>query len=240
MKLLPQMTVLTILCALLLVLTATYAPAENASTDPDVQVNLSSEMKKKEKAFKNIRKKLSKKQDELITELEQIFMTTLDPEIQVIKLQNNMAACEFEEEAERTEAEEKLSAFREWTKKKQVILWGTFEQEQMPRVDFMDHAILRQHLALKLHIAKSTASQLIRLQSTRSDIQTRCQQAKNTLDGITLVSNKEEKTANQLEEQPEKEQEKAEEKVEEKVEVEEDSTQKTVRKKVIKRRNKKE
>ncbi len=164
------------------------AIAGKPSTAPDVQVKLSPAMEKKDMAFNKLRKKLTKEQDALVIELEQRFISTLDPELQVMKLQSNMAACEFEKEEEKIQAEEKLSAFREWSKKKQIILWGTFEKEQMSSIDFMEHDMLREHLAMKLHIAKATASQLIRMNATKVDINTRCQQAKNTLAGITLVS----------------------------------------------------
>lgn len=162
---------------------------ENAAL-PQIEVRLSPEVQKKEKAFETAREKLSEEQDTLVTEMEQKFMSTVDPYLQTVQLKNDIAACGFEEE-ESESAEKKFSAFKQRNEDRQIELWGLFNAKYYPRVDFIDHTVLKEHLAVKLKIASTTAEQLIRLKAAQTKRSAQCEQAKETLSGIRIEQEQE-------------------------------------------------
>ncbi len=152
---------------------------------PQIEVRLSPETEKKEKMFEEARKKLSEDQDMLVTEMEQQFMSTVDPGLFTIQLASDIAACDFQLK-EKEDAEKKLSVFKRKNEDAQIELWGLFNNKYYPRVDFLDHRVLKEHLALKLQIASTTAKQLIRLKAAQTERSEQCEQAKKTLSGINI------------------------------------------------------
>ncbi|MCB1681232.1 MAG: hypothetical protein KDI61_02620 [Alphaproteobacteria bacterium] len=147
---------------------------------PKVKVKLSPEMEEKEKAFNKIRKKLTTEQDSLVSEMEQKFMQTIDPDIQILTLASDLSACTPPED-EKAKMTEQFKAFQTKRNDQQIILWGQFEKQYMPRVDFMDQKMLKEHLALQLKIATVTAAQLIRLKASQTDKTQLCDEAQKTL-----------------------------------------------------------
>lgn len=156
------------------------AAAKNQAGQPDVKVKLSEEMEEKEEAFEKARKKLSKEQKKLVGEMEATFMSTVDPDIQILKLASEMEACgpEF---VQQPDVIEKFNAFRNERNEKQTIMWGTFDQKYFPQVDFMDHKMLREHLALQLKIAMTVAAEMIKVKGAQFDKGQQCESAKSTL-----------------------------------------------------------
>lgn len=180
---------------LLLVSMNVLGEAEGKSRDrdedkapPEVAVNLSPEMQKREKAFAKAFKKLSKDEKALVTEMEIAFRKTASPQVQVLKLASHIEACDFKDDEE-IAAKSALSAFRKSAEEQQVILWGTFEQKYRPMVDFMDYARLREHLVLKLKVETATAAQIVRFNATRTERKVQCAEAKRVLEEIALNSN---------------------------------------------------
>lgn len=76
---------------------------------------------------------------------------------------------------------EKFNAFRNERNEKQTIMWGTFDQKYFPQVDFMDHKMLREHLALQLKIAMTVAAEMIKVKGAQFDKGQQCESAKSTL-----------------------------------------------------------
>lgn len=168
-------------CAFLtLSLAPLSAAAKNQAGQPDVKVKLSEEMEEKEEAFEKARKKLSKEQKKLIEEMEATFMSTVDPDIQILKLASEIEACGTEF-VQQPDVIEKFNAFRNEKNEKQTIMWGTFDQKYFPQVDFMDHKMLREHLALQLKIGMTVASEMIKVQGAQFDKAQQCEKAKSTL-----------------------------------------------------------
>jgi len=185
------------LCALVLLLLTTVsvcgaAQAKSGDNDkdnapPEVSVKLSPEMEKKEKAFAKAFKKLSKEEKARVKEMEVAFRKTASPQVQVLKLASHIEACEFKGDKQ-VAAESGLSAFKKSAREQQVILWGKFEQKYRPMVDFMDYAMLREHLVLKLKVETATAAQLVRFNATRTERKVQCAEAKRVLEEIALNS----------------------------------------------------
>ncbi|MBK6895331.1 MAG: hypothetical protein IPH06_01910 [Alphaproteobacteria bacterium] len=152
---------------------------------PKIEVRLSAEMEKKEKVFADLRQELTQEQDALITEMEQTFMSTVEPELKTLQLANDIAACDLSAN-EKEIAGAKLTAFKKQNENVQDKMWDMFDRQYYKRVDFIDHNILKQHLALKLKIASTTAAQLIRLQAAQTKRSEQCEKGMNLLDTINV------------------------------------------------------
>ncbi len=154
---------------------------KNQTGQPDIKVKLPKEWQDKEDAFEKARKKLNREQKKLIEEMEVNFVSTVDPDLQILKLASNLEACgtDFVNDPKIIE---KFNNFRAKSNERQVIIWGTFDQKYYPQVDFMDHKMLREHLVIKFKIAMNVGAQMIKIQAGQFDKGQQCENAKATLD----------------------------------------------------------
>lgn len=147
---------------------------------PKIEIRLPKDLQAKEDAFEKARKKLNRGQKKLIEEMEVNFVSTVDPDLQILQLASDMEACG----SDFVNAPDIMKKFNDYRAKKnehQVVLWGTFDQKYYPQVDFMDHKMLREHLVIKLKVAMNVGAQMIKMRAAQFEKQQQCDKARETL-----------------------------------------------------------
>lgn len=153
---------------------------DSGSKPPEVKIKLSEKAEAIEDSFQKEKKKLKKEQKALLDHMESVFVSTVDPDIEILRLASDIEACDVPEE----EKGAMMSQFNEVRNKKndsQVVMWGKFQQKFYSQVDFMDHELLKSYLAVKLMTAMKVASDMIKIQAHQFDKELQCERARQTL-----------------------------------------------------------
>ena len=158
----------------------TYAKKKQTGNEPDVTITLSEEAQKTEKEFERALKKLDSKQKAFSQEMEVKFIETVEPDRSILELASQIDACGYEG-AKQKEVMEQFNSFRDRKNEEQLIMWGTFVKKYYPMVDFMDHDLLKKHLAIVLNKAMDVSAKMIAIRAAQFDKELQCERAQETL-----------------------------------------------------------
>lgn len=181
--------VFTALALLTLVIAQGSAAAQDALPDAgSVQTDqppeiLSKDMLAGEAEYKAARQKLTGKQQKLLEEMENEYILSLAPEMEIARLGLQLKSCKFNAD-EKAEAGSIFSAFKLEKKNEQEKQLAEIAGKYKKKADFIDSEILTRHMATVVYFGKQVSLDALKTQMEqlkKTDAAALCDEGKATL-----------------------------------------------------------
>ena len=151
-----------------------------ADQKPDI---LTEEMKASEAEYRKLREPLSDKQKELLAAMEEAYLETLAPEMEIARLGLQLKSCKFSAD-EKAEAGSVFTAFKLEKRSEQSKMLSAVVSKYKKKIDFFDAEILRAHMKTVMFFGKSISIEALKDEVgflKKQDPAAVCAQGKQTL-----------------------------------------------------------
>lgn len=156
------------------------AGAMSADQKPEI---LTPEMKASEAEYRKLREPLSDTQKKLLEKMEEAYLETLAPEMEIARLGLQLKSCKFSKD-EKAEAGSIYTAFKLEKRSEQEKMLAAAVSKHKKKIDFLDQAILSTHMNTVMYFGKAVSIDALKdevAMLTKTDPASVCAQGKETL-----------------------------------------------------------
>lgn len=154
------------------------ASGVEAAQPPEI---LTEEMILSEDAYKRVRDTLQPEQKKILEDLENNYLLTLAPEMEVARLSWQLKSCDYKDKAQKEEDASIFSAFKLEKKRETQTLKEKAAAAFKDKTSFIDAAVLTRHIAVIMHFGRHVSLQALRGQMIDTDAKELCDQGRKTL-----------------------------------------------------------
>lgn len=156
-------------------------PDASGTEAPKPDEILTDEMKASETAYKQVRETLKPEQKAILEEMENRYLMSLAPEMEVARLSWQLKSCEYSDKTQKEEDASVFAAFKLEKKRETQTLKEEAATTYKDKTGFIDPAVLTRHIAVIMHFGKHVSLRALRGQIVDTDAKELCAQGRETL-----------------------------------------------------------
>lgn len=156
-------------------------PDASGAEAPQPDEILTEEMKMSETAYKKVRETLKPAQKAVLEEMENRYLMSLAPEMEVARLSWQLKSCEYTDKTQKEEDASIFAAFKLEKKRETQTLKEEAAAAYKDKTGFIDPAVLTRHVAVIMHFGKHVSLRALRGQMVDADAKDLCAQGRETL-----------------------------------------------------------
>ncbi len=156
--------------------------AGTVQTDQPPEI-LSADMRADEAEYKAARQNLTEKQQKLLEQMEEAYLMTLAPEMEIARLGMQLKACKFSKD-EKAEAGSIFSAFKTEKRSEQEKMRAEIAAKYKKKADFIDSGLLTRHVATVVFFGRQVSLDALKTQiaqQKKTDAAAMCAEGRATL-----------------------------------------------------------
>lgn len=156
-------------------------PDASQAKKPEPTDILSPEMKVSEVEYKKVKETLKPEQVSVLEELENAYIASLGPEMEVARLSLQLKSCVYENKDKKEEDASVFSAYKLEKKRQSQSLKEKAANAYKEKTQFIEPGILTKHIAVFMYFAKNVSLQALRGQMQGTKPEALCKQGQDLL-----------------------------------------------------------